>query len=119
MQSGMYSLIIGEFVFGAIRGIALSVVWVAIVWIIASILAKMNLQYRRRKVYRRIKKQMKAAGTWNAPQALGGRALEILAWERCGLRRQPGETDKNLRNRCVDVITAKTIMQGGADDGKS
>lgn len=56
----------------------------------------------RRKVDRRIIRQAKAAGVWNKrPTPLGGRALELKAWEDFKIRRLPGETDAELRRRCM------------------
>lgn len=64
-------------------------------------IAKLKRRHRLRGIDRRIVKQAKAAGVWDKPQALGGRALDIYAWEMCGLLRQTGEKDKELRSRCM------------------
>lgn len=58
---------------------------------------------RRRKIDRRTIKQAKALGIWDEPKALGGRALELYAKEKRGLKREPGETDAGLRRRCMEV----------------
>lgn len=59
---------------------------------------------RRRLVDRRIVEQSKALGVWDKnPIVLGGRALEIKAWERFKIKRKPGETDKDLRRRCMNA----------------
>lgn len=64
--------------------------------------AKAKRWHRRRKVDRRIIRQAKAAEAWT-PEVAGGRALELLAKE-CGLHREPGETDKELRTRIKKFI---------------
>lgn len=64
--------------------------------------AKAKRWNRRRKVDRRIIRQAKAAEAWT-PEVAGGRALELLAKE-CGLHREPGETDKELRIRIKKFI---------------
>ena len=64
--------------------------------------ARLKRWYRRKKVDRRIIRQAKAAGVWNKrPTPLGGRALELKAWEDFKIRRLPGETDAELRRRCM------------------
>lgn len=62
---------------------------------------KLKSWHRRWTVDRRIKKQAKAAGVWGNIKALGGRALSIYAWEHYRIVRNPGETDKELRRRCM------------------
>lgn len=58
--------------------------------------------HRRRKVDRRIIRQAKAIGAWDKrPTPLGGRALELKAWEDFKFKRLPGETDAELRRRCM------------------
>lgn len=58
---------------------------------------------RRRKIKRRIIRQAKAAGIWDNLNALGGRALELKAWEAYRIKRKSGETDACLRIRCKNV----------------
>ena len=58
-------------------------------------------RYRRRKIDRRIIRQAKAAGVWDRPSVLGGRALELKVWEDFKIKRQKGETDAELRRRYV------------------
>lgn len=54
------------------------------------------------KVDQRIIRQAKAAGVWNKrPTPLGGRALELKAKKDFKIKRQPGETDAQLRRRCM------------------
>ena len=77
--------------------LALVVVITAAVWA-----SRLKRWYRRRKVDRRIIRQAKALGVWDMrPTPLGGRALELKAWEDFKLRRLPGETDAQLRRRCM------------------
>lgn len=73
---------------------------------------------RQRKVNRRIVRQAKAAGAWGKPEVLGGRALDIYAFEFCGLNRKPGETDKELRNRCRQSGFPTQPPKGGANHGR-
>lgn len=54
---------------------------------------------RKRKRDRRIIRQAKAAGAWYNVNALGGRALELRAWEPYRIKRKPGEKDICLRQR--------------------
>ncbi len=64
--------------------------------------ARFKRWYRRRQMDRRIIRQAKAIGAWDKrPTPLGGRALELKAWEDFKIRRSPGETDAQLRRRCM------------------
>lgn len=65
-------------------------------------LASLKRWFRRRKNDRRIIAQAKAVGVWGKPWCLGGRALELAAWEYCKIKRKPGETDKELMQRCME-----------------
>lgn len=58
---------------------------------------------RKRKRDRRIIKQATAAGVWSKPEVLGGRALELKAWQDYKIKRKPGETDACLRLRCMNA----------------
>lgn len=58
---------------------------------------------RRRKVDARIIAQAKAAGVWDKPYILGGRALELKAWEDFRIKRRAGESDVELRRRCMNA----------------
>ena len=58
------------------------------------------VKLRKRKRDRRIIRQAKAAGAWDLPWKLGGRALELKA-EGYKIKRKPGETDACLRIRCM------------------
>ena len=65
----------------------------------------------RKKVDRRVIRQAKAAGVWDKPQYLGGRALELRAWEDFKIKRLPGETDTALRRRCGKIEIVKQIAK--------
>ena len=55
-----------------------------------------------------IVRQLKAAGLWEKrPTPLGGRALELKAWEDFKIQRKPGETDEELRSRCMAAADAQ------------
>lgn len=88
----------------------LAIIWIP--WLVTLVIvvavtvvvqaARFKRWYRRRKVDRRIIRQAKALGVWNKrPTPLGGRALELKAWEDFKLKRLPGETDAQLRRRCM------------------
>ena len=71
------------------------------------LLAYIKRKHRRKVMDRRIIRQPKAIGTWT-PQAAGGRALELIA-EEYGIKREEGETDRQLRGR---------IMAAAKNDGR-
>lgn len=72
--------------------------------------AKAKRWYRRRKADRRIIRQAKAAGVWDKqPIVLGGRALELKAREDFKLEREPGEKDKDLRERYTQKMIDKSF----------
>ena len=73
----------------------------AIMAAIGGIIQKLKRLHRRRKIDRRTIKQAKAVGVWGEPKALGGRALELMARKYYGIKRLPGESDKDLRRRCM------------------
>lgn len=58
---------------------------------------------RKRKRDRRVIRQAKEAGVWGKPDVLGGRALELRAWQDYKIKRKPGETDACLRIRCMNA----------------
>lgn len=97
------------------------IVWIS--WGMAAIAAmcagfwgfieRMKRRHRRRKVDERIKRQAQALGLWEKPQGIGGRALEIYAWEWCGIKRQRGETDAELRRRCEVAGLKHDDRKGG------
>ena len=78
MESVTISTLIGEFILAVIGAVAAGVLAVAIMCMII----KLKLWHRRRKVDRRIIRQAKENGAWDKrPIPLGGRALELKAWE--------------------------------------
>ena len=63
---------------------------------------KLKRRRRRRKNDARIIAQCKGFGIWDRkPIVLGGRALELKAWEDFKIKRKPGEPDAHLRRRCM------------------
>lgn len=65
------------------------------------LIAHIKRRHRRKVADRRIIRQAKAIGAW-APQAAGGRALELIAKEY-GIEREEGETDRQLRARIMSA----------------
>ena len=57
--------------------------------------------YRRFKTDRRIIRQAKNLGVWGKPWLLGGRALELYAKKKLGIKRKPGQPDQALRYQCL------------------
>ena len=73
---------------------------------------------RRRKVDARIIAQAKAAGVWDKqPIVLGGRALELKAWEDFKLKREPEEPDAHLRRRYMAELDKKIANTPREGDG--
>ena len=72
-----------------------------IVCMIFDIIAKTKRWQHRRKADARIIRQAKALNVWDKPTALGGRALELKAWQDYKIKREPGESDACLRHRCT------------------
>lgn len=72
---------------------------ITVIWIFG----KLSYSIRRRKRDRQIIEQATFLGIWDEPKALGGRALELYAKEKRGIKREPGETDASLRRRCMEV----------------
>ena len=110
----LWLLLLGLKAAGAVRmswpAAVLGIIWIS--WLTLALFAaagsvlvtaaRLKRWHRRRKVDRRIIRQAKAAGVWNKrPTPLGGRALELKAWEDFKIRRLPGETDAELRRRCM------------------
>ena len=87
-----------------------SLVWLSLamfiltglVWLIGRPFVQLKRWRRRRKTDRYIIRRAKALGVWDKPQALGGRALELKAWQDFKIKRYPGETDKELRLRYME-----------------
>lgn len=63
------------------------------------LISHIKRKHRRKVTDRRIIRQAKAIGAWT-PQAAGGRTLELLA-EEYGIKREEGETDRQLRGRIM------------------
>lgn len=80
----------------------LLLVWVSIIQIVCAWVGHFKKWRRRRKVDRRVIAQAKAAGVWDKPLCLGGRALELKAWKEFRIKREPEETDAQLRRRCME-----------------
>ena len=69
---------------------------------VLDIIERIARRRHRRKVDARIIAQAKGAGVWDKkPIVLGGRALELKAWEDFKIKREPGEPDAHLRRRYV------------------
>lgn len=109
IMAGLYILLTLSF---------LLLVWVSITEIIRVWVGCFKKWRHRRAVDRRIIAQAKAAGLWRAyPIILGGRALELKAWELCRIKREPGETDAKLRLRCKIKLEAKRRKSDSKLDG--
>ena len=97
-------------------GVVLGLFWLPLVLMclicgvaaLVILIAHIKRRHRRKVTDRRIIRQAKAIGAWT-PQATGGRALELLAKEY-GIKREEGETDRQLRGR---------IMAAAESTGKS
>lgn len=86
--------------------LASALLWIALVFLkvlgvaaLVILIARIKRRHRRKVTDRRIIRQAKAIGAWT-PQAAGGRALELLA-EEYGIKREEGETDRQLRGRIM------------------
>ena len=70
--------------------------------VVIDIIARIARWRRRRKADARIIALAKGAGVWDKePIVLGGRALELKAWQEFNIKREPGEPDAHLRRRCM------------------
>lgn len=70
--------------------------------------------WRHMVVDHRIIRQAQAAGVWDkTPTVLGGRALDLKAWEAYKIERRFGETDTSLRIRCwaADVLAQQKAKE--------
>lgn len=74
------------------------------------LIAHIKRRHRRKVADRRIIRQAKAIGAW-APQAAGGRALELIAKEY-GIEREEGETDRQLRARIMSAAETAGRQEG-------
>ena len=96
---------------GAVRiswiGVALGLFWLPLMLLLiicgvaalVILIAHIKRRHRRKVTDRRIIRQAKAIGAWT-PQAAGGRALELIG-EEYGIKREEGETDRQLRGRIM------------------
>lgn len=88
-------------------GVVLGLFWLPLVLMclicgvaaLVILIARIKRRHRRKVTDRRIIRQAKAIGAWT-PQAAGGRTLELLA-EEYGIKREEGETDRQLRGRIM------------------
>lgn len=84
------------------------------------IIARIAGWRHRRKADARIIAQAKGAGVWDKkPLVLGGRALELKAWEDFKIKREPGEPDAHLRRRCMEAVVneiANTPREGESEN---
>ena len=88
-------------------GVVLGLLWLPLVLMclicgvaaLVILIAHIKRRHRRKVTDRRIIRQAKAIGAWT-PQAAGGRTLELLA-EEYGIKREEGETDRQLRGRIM------------------
>ena len=82
--------------------------------LIVRIIIRLKLWHRRRKNDARIIAQAKGAGVWDKkPIVLGGRALELKAWQDFKIKREPGEPDAHLRRRYMARYDAFVDMVKG------
>ena len=100
-------------VIGVVRiswiGVVLGLFWLPLVLMclicgvaaLVILIAHIKRRHRRKVTDRRIIRQAKAIGAWT-PQAAGGRTLELLA-EEYGIKREEGETDRQLRGRIMEA----------------
>ena len=88
-------------------GVVLGLFWLPLVLMclicgvaaLVILIAHIKRRHRRKVTDRRIIRQAKANGAWT-PQATGGRALELIG-EEYGIKREEGETDRQLRGRIM------------------
>lgn len=112
----MWAIVVASRTTGAM-GISWGAALLGCIWIPAAMFAicvlfagvvigaeKFERMVRRRQLDRWIRARAEALGVWDNPNVLGGRALELWAKEHYGLKRQPGETDRELRGRCMVEI---------------
>ena len=110
-------------VIGVVRiswiGVVLGLFWLPLVLMclicgvaaLVILIAHIKRRHRRKVTDRRIIRQAKAIGAWT-PQAAGGRTLELLA-EEYGIKREEGETDRQLRER---IMQARSQIRAEAEN---
>ena len=116
----LWALLIAAQATGAVS-MGWTVVLLGCVWIPASMImvvvleglaiiltARIMCKVRLRKVNRRVRAEAKTLGVWGKPQCMGGRALSLYAWECLRIKRRPGESDLELRHRCIRKMTEKS-----------
>ena len=108
---------------GAVRiswiGVVLGLFWLPLMLLLiicgvaalVILIARLKRGHRRRVTERRIIRQAKAIGAWT-PQAVGGRALEPIG-EEYGIKREAGETDRQLRER---IMQARSQIRAEAEN---
>ena len=72
--------------------------------------------YRCKRIERRIIRQCKAVGVWDVPQVLCGRALDLKMWKDYKIKREPDETDEELRTRWRTLFDDDK-QEGAESDG--
>ena len=91
------------------------------VMMVLDIIERIALWRHRRKADARIIAQAKGAGVWDKkPIVLGGRALELKAWQDFKIKREPGEPDAHMRGRYMarhDEIDARMYVHRGLING--
>lgn len=100
-------------------GVVLGLFWLPLVLMclicgvaaLVILIAHIKRRHRRKVTDCRIIRQAKAIGAWT-PQAAGGRTLELLA-EEYGIKREEGETDRQLRER---IMQAKSQIGAEAEN---
>lgn len=109
-------------VIGVVRiswiGVVLGLFWLPLVLMclicgvaaLVILIAHIKRRHRRKVTDRRIIRQAKAIGAWT-PQAAGGRTLELLA-EEYGIKREEGETDRQLRGRIMEAAGSAGRQEG-------
>lgn len=129
----MWLILIAAKASGAV-GMSWAAVWLGCIWIPAIEVAVLAYMYyvpklvdrmtqdsqqaaRSRNVKRRIRAQAKALGIWGYPPALGGKALTMSARENFRIRRRYGETDAELRMRCMLKVMRTNRKREGKRNG--
>jgi hypothetical protein len=106
-------------------GVALGLFWLPLVLMclicgvaaLIILIAHIKRKRRRKVADRRIIRQAKAIRAWT-PQAAGGRSLELIG-EEYGIKREAGETDRQLRERIMQArsqIRAEAENSGRQED---
>jgi uncharacterized protein (DUF58 family) len=122
-----YAILVSFKILGIIKldwlTVALGILWIplllliigAVLALVVILAARIKRELRMRKVARRIIRQAKATGVWDNPNALGGKALELKAKEY-KIKREPGETDAELRRRIRGAMAYIKLMNEADND---